>query len=140
MTVCNMAIEAGARSGLVAVDQKTIDYFRNRPYAPKGDMWDQAVEYWQTLHSDEGAHFDRIVEIDARNVKPQVTWGTSPEMVLAVDDAVPDPELERDNLKRAAIERALEYMGLTPRQRITDIKLDKVFIGSCTNEIGRAHV
>ena len=133
MTVCNMAIEAGARSGLVAVDQKTIDYFRNRPYAPKGDMWDQAVEYWQTLHSDEGAHFDRIVEIDARNVKPQVTWGTSPEMVLAVDDAVPDPELERDNLKRAAIERALEYMGLTPRQRITDIKLDKVFIGSCTN-------
>lgn len=133
MTVCNMAIEAGARSGLVAVDQKTIDYFRNRPYAPKGDMWDQAVEYWQTLHSDEGAHFDRIVEIDARNVKPQVTWGTSPEMVLAVDDAVPDPELERDSLKRAAIERALEYMGLTPRQRITDIKLDKVFIGSCTN-------
>lgn len=133
MTVCNMAIEAGARSGLVAVDQKTIDYFRGRPYAPQGAMWDQAVAYWNTLHSDEGAHFDRVVEIDARNIKPQVTWGTSPEMVLPVDAQVPDPELEKDALKREGIERALEYMGLTPRQAITDITIDKVFIGSCTN-------
>lgn len=133
MTVCNMAIEAGARSGLVAVDQKTIDYFRGRPYAPTGEMWNQAVEYWKTLHSDEGAHFDKVVEINARDVKPQVTWGTSPEMVLPVDATVPDPELERDSIKRQGIERALEYMGLTPRQAITDIKIDKVFIGSCTN-------
>ncbi|HLR29658.1 MAG TPA: 3-isopropylmalate dehydratase large subunit [Paenalcaligenes sp.] len=133
MTVCNMAIEAGARSGLVAVDQKTIDYFRGRPYAPVGEMWNQAVEYWRTLQTDEGAHFDKVVEINARDIKPQVTWGTSPEMVLPVDATVPDPELERDELKRQGIERALEYMGLTPRQPITDIKLDKVFIGSCTN-------
>ncbi|HLR81812.1 MAG TPA: 3-isopropylmalate dehydratase large subunit [Paenalcaligenes sp.] len=133
MTVCNMAIEAGARSGLVAVDQKTIDYFRGRPYAPVGEMWNQAVEYWRTLQTDEGAHFDKVVEINARDIKPQVTWGTSPEMVLPVDATVPDPELERDDLKRQGIERALEYMGLTPRQPITDIKLDKVFIGSCTN-------
>src|SRR5699024_7372131 len=142
MTVCNMAIEAGARSGLVAVDQKTIDYFRGRPYAPVGEMWNQAVEYWRTLQTDEGAHFDKVVEINDRDIKPQVTWGTSPEMVLPVDATVPDPELERDELKRQGIERALEYMGLTPRQPITDIKLDKVFIGSCTNarKIGRAHV
>lgn len=133
MTVCNMAIEAGARSGLVAVDDKTIDYFRGRPYAPTGEMWHQAVEYWRTLRSDEGAHFDKVIEINARDIKPQVTWGTSPEMVLPVDAAVPDPERERDSLKRQGIERALEYMGLTPRQAITDIKLDKVFIGSCTN-------
>lgn len=133
MTVCNMAIEAGARSGLVAVDQKTIDYFRGRPYAPKGVLWDQAVRYWQTLHSDENAHFDRIVHINAQEVKPQVTWGTSPEMVLPIDGSVPDPEKEKDSLKREGIERALEYMGLTPRQAITDIAIDKVFIGSCTN-------
>src|SRR5690625_3081567 len=133
MTVCNMAIEAGARSGLVAVDQKTIDYFRGRPYAPKGALWDQAVAYWQTLHSDEEAHFDKIIEINAHNVKPQVTWGTSPEMVLPVDAQIPDPEQEKDALKREGIERALEYMGLTPRQPITDIRIDKVFIGSCTN-------
>src|SRR5690625_158898 len=113
MTVCNMAIEAGARSGLVAVDDKTIDYFRGRPYAPTGEMWHQAVEYWRTLRSDEGAHFDKVIEINARDIKPQVTWGTSPEMVLPVDAAVPDPERERDSLKRQGIERALEYMGLT---------------------------
>ncbi len=133
MTVCNMAIEAGARSGLVAVDQKTIDYFRGRPYAPTGAMWDQAVAYWNTLHSDEGAHFDKVVTINARDIKPQVTWGTSPEMVLPIDATVPDPEQERDSIKRQGIERALEYMGLTPRQALTDIKIDKVFIGSCTN-------
>lgn len=133
MTVCNMAIEAGARSGLVAVDDKTIDYFRGRPYAPKGAMWDQAVEYWRSLHSDADAHFDRIVEINAADIKPQVTWGTSPEMVLPVDAAVPDPELERDAVKREGIERALQYMGLDPRQPITNIAIDKVFIGSCTN-------
>lgn len=133
MTVCNMAIEAGARSGMVAVDQKTIDYFRGRPYAPTGVLWDQAVKYWQTLTTDEGAHFDRIVDIDATQVTPQVSWGTSPEMVLSVDDRVPDPEKEKDDTKRSGIERALQYMGLTPNMPITDIKIDKVFIGSCTN-------
>lgn len=133
MTVCNMAIEAGARSGMVGVDNKTIEYFRGRPYAPKGEMWDQAVQYWQTLHSDEGAHFDKVINIDAAKVTPQVSWGTSPEMVLSVDDFIPDPDKEKDDTKRSGIERALEYMGLTPRMAITDIKIDKVFIGSCTN-------
>ncbi|NYT83485.1 3-isopropylmalate dehydratase large subunit [Alcaligenaceae bacterium] len=133
MTVCNMAIEAGARSGMVAVDQKTIDYFRGRPYAPTGALWDQAVQYWKTLHSDEGASFDRIVEIDARQIKPQVSWGTSPEMVLAVDDRVPDPDKEKDDVRRSGMERALEYMGLKPNTPLVDIKVDRIFIGSCTN-------
>ena len=133
MTVCNMAIEAGARSGMVAVDQKTIDYFRGRPYAPIGALWDQAVGYWQTLHSDEGARFDRVVEIDARQVVPQVTWGTSPEMVLPIDARVPDPDKEKDDVRRSGMERALEYMGLKPNMPITDIRIDRVFIGSCTN-------
>ena len=133
MTVCNMAIEAGARSGMVAVDQKTIDYFRGRPYAPIGVLWDQAATYWSTLHSDEGAHFDQIVEIDARQVVPQVTWGTSPEMVLPVDARVPDPDKEKDDVRRSGMERALEYMGLKPNMPITDIRIDRVFIGSCTN-------
>ncbi|KAA0911661.1 3-isopropylmalate dehydratase large subunit [Pusillimonas sp. ANT_WB101] len=133
MTVCNMAIEAGARSGMVAVDQKTIDYFRGRPYAPIGALWDQAVAYWRTLHTDEGAKFDRVVEIDAREIVPQVSWGTSPEMVLPVDARVPDPDREKDDVRRNGMERALQYMGLKPNMPITDIKIDKVFIGSCTN-------
>jgi 3-isopropylmalate/(R)-2-methylmalate dehydratase large subunit len=133
MTVCNMAIEAGARSGMVAVDQKTIDYFRGRPYAPTGALWDQAVQYWRTLHSDEGATFDRVVKIDARQITPQVSWGTSPEMVLSVDDRVPDPDKEKDDGRRTGMERALQYMGLKPNTPMTDIKLDRIFIGSCTN-------
>ena len=133
MTVCNMAIEAGARAGLVAVDQKTIDYCKGRPFSPRGVEWDQAVAYWSTLHSDAGAHFDAVVELDATQIQPQVTWGTSPEMVVGVDGRVPDPEKEKDPIKRDAIERALVYMGLQPNKAITDITIDKVFIGSCTN-------
>ncbi len=133
MTICNMAIEAGARSGMVAVDERTIEYFRGRPFAPTGVLWDQAVQYWRTLHSDPGAHFDRVVEIDARQIEPQVSWGTSPEMVLPVGSRVPDPDRETDAVKRSGMERALEYMGLKPNTPITDIRIDKVFIGSCTN-------
>ena len=133
MTVCNMAIEAGARAGLVAVDQKTIDYVKGRPLAPSGVEWDQAVSYWKTLHSDAGAHFDTVVELDATQIKPQVTWGTSPEMVLPIDGRVPDPDKEKDANKRGAIERALTYMGLEPNKAMDDIFIDKVFIGSCTN-------
>ncbi|MDX3893367.1 3-isopropylmalate dehydratase large subunit [Pusillimonas sp.] len=133
MTVCNMAIEAGARSGMVAVDDKTIEYFRGRPYAPAGEMWDQAVEYWKTLHSDEGAHFDRVIELDAADITPQVSWGTSPEMVLSVEARVPDPAGEKDEVRRAGMERALQYMGLEANTPMTDIRIDKVFIGSCTN-------
>jgi 3-isopropylmalate/(R)-2-methylmalate dehydratase large subunit len=133
MTVCNMAIEAGARAGMVAVDDVTINYVKGRPLAPSGPTWDAAVTYWRTLKSDPDAKFDREVKLDAREIKPQVTWGTSPEMVVTVDDAVPDPEKERDSTKREGMERALVYMGLKPRTRITDIKLDKIFIGSCTN-------
>ena len=133
MTVCNMAIEAGARAGMVAVDGKTIEYLRGRPFAPQGEAFDRAVAYWRTLVSDEGAHFDRDVEIDAATIRPQVTWGTSPEMVVPIDGRVPDPSDEKDPVKREAIERALVYMGLDPRTPITDIVIDKVFIGSCTN-------
>jgi len=133
MTLCNMAIEAGARSGMVAVDQKTIDYFRGRPYAPAGVLWDQAVQYWRTLHSDEGATFDQVVEIRAEDVAPQVTWGTSPEMVLPVDARVPDPDREKDDVRRSGMERALSYMGLKPNTPLVDIRIDRVFIGSCTN-------
>lgn len=133
MTLCNMAIEAGARSGMVAVDDKTIDYFKGRPFAPTGALWDAAVQYWRTLQSDEGAHFDRVVDIDAAEIVPQVTWGTSPEMVLPVTARVPDPEKEKDATRRSGMERALAYMGLEPNTLITDIKIDKVFIGSCTN-------
>jgi 3-isopropylmalate/(R)-2-methylmalate dehydratase large subunit len=133
MTVCNMAIEAGARAGLVAVDEKTIEYVRGRPFAPTGAAFDMAAAYWRTLKSDDGAHFDRVVEIDAAQLLPQVTWGTSPEMVVSIDDRVPDPEREKDATKRDAIERALQYMGLEPNKRIDDIRIDKVFIGSCTN-------
>lgn len=133
MTVCNMAIEAGARAGLVAVDDKTIEYLRSRPLAPEGVAWDQAVQYWQSLHSDADAVFDKTVTLDASEILPQVTWGTSPEMVLPVTESVPDPEREKDENKRGAIERALSYMGLTPGKKISDITIDKVFIGSCTN-------
>jgi 3-isopropylmalate/(R)-2-methylmalate dehydratase large subunit len=133
MTVCNMAIEAGARAGMVAVDETTLEYVKGRPLAPKGPEWDQAVAYWRTLKSDPDAKFDREVKLDAREIKPHVTWGTSPEMVVSVDDAVPDPEREKDAMRREGMERALVYMGLTPRTRMTDIKLDQVFIGSCTN-------
>jgi 3-isopropylmalate/(R)-2-methylmalate dehydratase large subunit len=133
MTLCNMAIEAGARSGLVAADDKTIAYLRNRPFSPRGAQWDRAEAYWKTLHSDAGARFDRVIEIDARAIKPQVTWGTSPEMVTTIDAAVPDPDQEKDPVKREAMARALQYMGLTPRTPMTAIRIDKVFIGSCTN-------
>jgi 3-isopropylmalate/(R)-2-methylmalate dehydratase large subunit len=133
MTVCNMAIEAGARAGMVAVDDVTIGYVKGRPFSPTGPTWDAAVAYWRTLKSDPDAKFDREVKLDASEIKPQVTWGTSPEMVVTVDDAVPDPEKEKDSTRREGMERALVYMGLKPRTRITDIKLDKIFIGSCTN-------
>jgi 3-isopropylmalate/(R)-2-methylmalate dehydratase large subunit len=133
MTVCNMAIEAGARAGLVAVDEKTIDYIRGRPFAPQGAEFDIAAAHWRTFKSDDGAHFDRTVEIDASRLVPQVTWGTSPEMVVSIEDRVPDPEREKDATRRDAIERALTYMGLEPNKRIDDIRIDKVFIGSCTN-------
>jgi 3-isopropylmalate/(R)-2-methylmalate dehydratase large subunit len=133
MTVCNMAIEAGARAGMVAVDDKTIDYVRGRPMAPKAADWDAAVAYWRTLHSDEGAQFDRVVEIDATALTPQVSWGTSPEMVTSIDGTVPDPARESDPIRRDGIERALKYMGLAPNTPITQIAIDKVFIGSCTN-------
>lgn len=133
MTICNMAIEAGARVGMVAVDQKTIDYVHGRPFAPKGADWDAAVALWQTLVSDDDAQFDAVVELHAEDIKPQVSWGTSPEMVLAVDQNVPDPDREVDPVRKASIQRALKYMGLQPNQPITTIKLDRVFIGSCTN-------
>ena len=133
MTVCNMAIEAGARAGLVAVDDTTLAYVKGRPYSPSGVEWDQAVALWRHLHSDAGAHFDRVVDIDAAAIRPQVTWGTSPEMVLSIDDRVPDPEREKDEIKRGAMERALAYMALEPNKAIADIRIDKVFIGSCTN-------
>jgi 3-isopropylmalate/(R)-2-methylmalate dehydratase large subunit len=133
MTVCNMAIEAGARAGLVGVDDKTIEYVKGRPFAPSGLVFELAVEHWGTLHSDPGAHFDARVELDAAQILPQVTWGTSPEMVLPVDGRVPDPEKEKDSVKRGAIERALVYMGLQPNKPLVDITIDKVFIGSCTN-------
>ncbi len=133
MTVCNMAIEAGARAGLVAVDERTIQYVKGRPFAPAGVEFEQAAALWRALVSDPGAHFDAVVELDAAQIKPQVTWGTSPEMVLAIDERVPDPEKEKDEVKRDAIERALAYMGLQPNKAIADIRIDKVFIGSCTN-------
>ena len=133
MTLCNMAIEAGARAGMVAVDEKTIDYFRGKPFAPKGELWDAACRDWSALKSDEGAHFDAIVEIDARKIRPQVTWGTSPEMVVPVSGTVPDPSACADPVKRQGMEKALQYMGLSPNQKIAEIPVDKVFIGSCTN-------
>ncbi len=133
MTLCNMAIEAGARAGMVAVDDTTIDYLQGRTFAPKGEMWDRAVAYWRTLRSDEGAPFDLVVRLNAAEIKPQVTWGTSPEMVIPVDGRIPDPDKEPDEVRREGMERALVYMGLEPNMAVTDIKIDKVFIGSCTN-------
>jgi 3-isopropylmalate/(R)-2-methylmalate dehydratase large subunit len=133
MTICNMAIEAGARAGMVAVDETTINYLKGRPFAPKGELWDQAVAYWRTLLSDSDAVFDRVVEIDASTIRPLVTWGTSPEMVVTIDDRVPDPAREQDPAKRRGMERALTYMGLAPNTPIREIYPDKVFIGSCTN-------
>ena len=133
MTVCNMAIEGGARAGLVAVDDKTIAYVKGRPLAPTGAEWDAAVSYWKTLHSDADAKFDRVVELNGADIVPQVTWGTSPEMVLGIDASVPDPDKEKDANRRGAIERALTYMALEPGKPLNDIFVDKVFIGSCTN-------
>jgi len=133
MTVCNMAIEAGARVGMVAVDVTTIDYVKGRPFSPEGEAWDAAVAHWRTLHSDPSSEFDKVVELEGADIQPQVSWGTSPEMVASVAGQVPDPEKETDLIKREGLERALQYMGLLPNQLITDIKLDRVFIGSCTN-------
>jgi len=133
MTVCNMAIEAGARAGMIAVDQTTIDYVKGRPYSPTGAMWDDAVEAWQDLVSDDDAEFDEIIRLHAGSIEPQVTWGTSPEMVLSVNAKVPDPAAEEDAVKSKGISDALEYMGLTAGENINEIKIDKVFIGSCTN-------
>jgi len=133
MTVCNMAIEAGARAGMVAVDDITIDYVRGRPYAPSGEALEKAEAHWRTLHSDAGARFDKVVHIDAASIKPQVTWGTSPEMVVAIDDVVPDPDDVADNVKADGMRKALAYMGLEAGTPIKDISVDKVFIGSCTN-------
>ena len=133
MTICNMTIEAGARIGLIAVDDTTVNYLKDRPFAPKGEDWDKAVAAWTHLHSDLNATFDKTIVLDAAAIKPQVTWGTSPEMVVSVDDKVPNPALETDPVKRNGMKRALKYMGLRPNQAITDIQLDRVFIGSCTN-------
>ncbi len=132
MSLCNMAIEAGAGAGMVAVDQKTIDYVAGRPYSPS-DTWQQAVTHWKTLHSDENATFDLVIELDAKDIHPQVTWGTSPEMVVDINATVPDPQQETDAVKSAGMQKALDYMDLTANTAIRDIKLDKVFIGSCTN-------
>ncbi|WP_444930291.1 3-isopropylmalate dehydratase large subunit [Microbulbifer sp. SSSA002] len=133
MTVCNMAIEGGARAGMVAVDQITLDYVKGKPYAPKGEMWERAVEAWSHLHSDDDAVFDEVVVLAGENIEPQVSWGTSPEMVAPISAQVPTPSDESDATKRTGMERALEYMGLNAGQNISDIKLDRVFIGSCTN-------
>ena len=133
MTLCNMAIEAGARAGMVAADETTFAYIKGRPFAPQGEQWNKAVTSWRTLHSDAGAKFDAVVELDASQIKPQVTWGTSPEMVVAVDGRVPDPAAMSDTGKREGAQRALQYMGLQANTPVTEIKVDKVFIGSCTN-------
>ncbi|MDG4562756.1 MAG: 3-isopropylmalate dehydratase large subunit [Candidatus Competibacter sp.] len=133
MTVCNMAIEAGARAGMIAVDDTTLTYVKDRPFAPQGEEWDRAVTAWRELHSDPDAEFDQVVTLDAATIPPQVTWGTSPEMVAAVGGRIPDPAQEADPVKRDGMERALRYMGLRPNMPITSIKLDRVFIGSCTN-------
>lgn len=133
MTLCNMAIEAGARAGMIAVDDITIEYISGRPFAPKGDLWEKAIAYWRTLRSDEGVKYNQVVKLDAAIIKPQVTWGTSPEMVTTVDGRVPDPLQTSDSVKRKDMERALKYMGLAPNTLISEIYLDKIFIGSCTN-------
>ena len=133
MTLCNMAIEAGARMGFIAVDDVTINYLKGRPFAPKADQWEAAVSYWRTLHSEEGAQFDCVLDMRAEDIQPQVTWGTSPEMVVAIGDRVPDPAAEKDPARREGMERALKYMGLEANTPMSKITIDKVFIGSCTN-------
>jgi 3-isopropylmalate/(R)-2-methylmalate dehydratase large subunit len=133
MTLCNMAIEAGARAGMVAVDDKTIEYLRGRTFSPKGDLWDRAVAHWRTLRTDEGAQYDKVVQLRAEDILPQVTWGTSPEMVDSVLASTPDPQKIDDPVRRQSVERALQYMGLQANMPITSIRIDKVFIGSCTN-------
>ena len=133
MTICNMAIEGGARAGMIAPDEKTFAYLQGRPMAPQGEMWDKAVSYWRSLPSDDGARYDTEVTLPASEIAPTVTWGTSPEDALAITESVPDPNKEKDDMKRAKIERAISYMGLTPGQKLTDVKIDTVFIGSCTN-------
>ena len=133
MTICNMAIEGGARAGMIAPDEKTFAYLQGRPMAPQGEMWDKAVSYWRSLPSDDGARYDTEVTLPASEIAPTVTWGTSPEDALAITESVPDPAKEKDDTKRAKIERAISYMGLTPGQKLTDVKIDTVFIGSCTN-------
>lgn len=133
MTVCNMTIEGGARAGLIACDQTTINYVKGRPFAPKGDNWEKALAVWENLHSDEDAIFDRDIYIDGASIEPQVTWGTSPEMVVSIGSRVPDPASESDSVKAEGMRKALDYMGLQPNSSFDDIKIDKVFIGSCTN-------
>ena len=133
MTICNMAIEAGARVGMVSVDNTTLEFVKDRPLSPKGEMWDKAVAYWNTLHSDEGAHFDKVITLNAEDIKPQVSWGTSPEMVIGIDEMIPDPAKETDSVKRTGMEKALAYMNLQPNIPLSAIPLSKVFIGSCTN-------
>jgi 3-isopropylmalate/(R)-2-methylmalate dehydratase large subunit len=133
MTVCNMAIEAGARAGMIAPDAKTFAYLEGKPMAPKGEVWEKAVSYWRSLPSDDGASYDTEVVLDAADIAPTVTWGTSPEDALAITESVPDPDKEKDDVKRAKLQRAIDYMGLTPGQKLTDVKIDTVFIGSCTN-------
>lgn len=133
MTVCNMTIEAGARAGMIAVDDTTINYLKDRPFAPKGENWDKAVAAWRDLHSDADAHFDKVLVLEANQIKPQVTWGTSPEMVVPVDANIPDPTAESDAVKRNGMLKALKYMGLNANQPVQEIRLDRVFIGSCTN-------
>src|SRR5690606_17445105 len=133
MTICNMSIEAGARAGMVAVDENTIEYVKGRPFAPKGEDWERAVAYWQTLKSDDDAVFDQVVEIRAGDILPQVSWGTSPEMVVPVDATLPDPDAETDPVKKSGMQRSYEYMSLAPGMKVSDIKVDRVFIGSCTN-------
>ena len=133
MTICNMSIEAGARAGLIAPDQKTFDYIKGRPYAPKGENWDKAIEFWKSLPSDENAKYDKEININAEEITPQITWGTSPQDVAPINGKVPNPEKIDDVNRKKAVERSLEYMGLEPDQEIEKIKIDKVFIGSCTN-------
>ena len=133
MTICNMSIEAGARAGLIAPDQKTFEYIKGRPYAPSGDNWDKAISFWKSLPSDDGAKYDKEIVIDAKEISPQITWGTSPQDVVAIKGNVPDPDNEKNPDRKKAMERSLEYMGLEPKQEIQKIKVDKVFIGSCTN-------
>ena len=133
MTICNMSIEAGARAGLIAPDEKTFEYIKGRPYAPSGDNWDKAISFWKSLPSDDGAKYDKEIVIDAKDISPQITWGTSPQDVVAIKGNVPDPDNEKNPDRKKAMERSLEYMGLEPKQEIQKIKVDKVFIGSCTN-------